>query len=218
MAFTAKPNPFSSIVWVDRSLEFGTSSDPFSRIFSIDEGIVQSMMMEGEPWEDYHHCSHIPDHIEDYSSKLNHPSVVDFLSNYVFIYILDSEQNLSNIEGTISINISTKPNVVENIHVGKSRSPLELDIYHALFREFRDIFSWSYEEMPVIDSSIVEHEIKMYLNVKPVRQCLHPIHPKKAAAIKIEVEKILHAGFIYPVPLTDWVSNIVLVMKKQGTI
>eukprot|EP00253_Pinus_taeda_P020385 PITA_20385 len=72
--------------------------------------------------------------------------------------------------------------------------------------------------MPGIDSSIVEHEIKMYPDVKPVRQWLQQVHPKKATAIKAEVEKLLHAGFIYSVPLTDWVSNIVLVMKKQGTI
>jgi hypothetical protein len=37
-------------------------------------------------------------------------------------------------------------------------------------------------------------------------------------AIKAEVEKLLKYGFIYPVPLTEWVSNIVLVTKKQGTI
>jgi len=72
--------------------------------------------------------------------------------------------------------------------------------------------------MPGIDSRIVEHEIKMYPDVKPVRQRLRPIHPKKVAAIKEEVEKLLHVGFIYPVPLTDWVSNIVPVMKKKGTI
>ena len=72
--------------------------------------------------------------------------------------------------------------------------------------------------MPGIDSSIVEHEIKMYPDVKPVRQRLRQVHPKKVATIKTEVEKLLHVGFIYPVPLTDWVSNIVPVMKKQGTI
>jgi hypothetical protein len=32
------------------------------------------------------------------------------------------------------------------------------------------------------------------------------------------VEKILEVGFIYPVPLTEWVSNPVHVNKKQGTI
>ena len=80
------------------------------------------------------------------------------------------------------------------------------------------MFAWSYEEMPGIDPSIVVHEIKTYPDAKPVWQCLRQIHPRKAAAIKAEVEKLLKAGFIYPIPLTDSVSNIVLVNKKQGTI
>ena len=44
------------------------------------------------------------------------------------------------------------------------------------------------------------------------------MQPKKVVAIKAEVEKLLHAGFVYPIPQTDWVLNIVHVMKKQGTI
>jgi hypothetical protein len=32
------------------------------------------------------------------------------------------------------------------------------------------------------------------------------------------VEKLLNADFIYPVPLSEWVSKPVLVNKKQGTI
>jgi len=47
---------------------------------------------------------------------------------------------------------------------------------------------------------------------------LQPVHPHKTATIKTEVEKLLYAGFIYPVPLTKWVSNVVPVDKKQGTI
>ena len=111
MASAANPNPLSPIVWVDRSLEYGTSLDPFSHLHSTDEGIIQSMMIGEEPWEDYHHRSHLPNDIDDYSNELNHPSVVDFLSNFVFINTVDSEKNLSNIEETISINISTKPNI-----------------------------------------------------------------------------------------------------------
>ena len=122
---------------------------------------------------------------------------------------------MSNIEENISIDISTKPGVVENIHVGVSCSSSELKTYRSLFREFCDVFSWSYEEMPGIDTSIVEHTINMYLDDKSVRQHLHPIHPKKVISIKAEVEKILHVGFIYPVPLTQWVSNIFPVMKKK---
>ena len=58
----------------------------------------------------------------------------------------------------------------------------------------------------------------MYENAKPVRQRLRSVNPRKEAAIKEEVEKLLKAGFIYPVPLTDWVSNLVPLDKKQGTI
>eukprot|EP00253_Pinus_taeda_P023938 PITA_23938 len=76
--------------------------------------------------------------------------------------------------------------------------------------------SWSYEDMPGIDPSIVVHEIPTYLGAKPVRQRLRPVHPRKAATIKTKVEKLLKGSFIHPIPLTDWVSNIVPVNKKQA--
>ena len=72
--------------------------------------------------------------------------------------------------------------------------------------------------MPGIDPRIVEHEINTYLNVKLVRQHLHAMNPRKALAIKPEIEKLLKANFTYPVPLMEWVSNPVLVDKKQGAI
>lgn len=68
--------------------------------------------------------------------------------------------------------------------------------------------------MPDIDPWIVVHKIKTYIGAKPVRKKLRQIHPKKAVAIKAEVEKLLRAGFIYPIPLTEWVSNIMPVTKK----
>jgi hypothetical protein len=68
--------------------------------------------------------------------------------------------------------------------------------------------------MPGIDLKIVEHEITTYLDAKPVRKKLCPVHPRKAVAIKVEVEKLLKVGFIYPIDLTQWVSNLVMVNKK----
>ena len=70
-----------------------------------------------------------------------------------------AEGNMENISATIPINISANPNVVENVHIGANCSLEEIVIYTALFKEFSDVFSWSYEEMPSIDPSIIEHEI-----------------------------------------------------------
>ena len=72
--------------------------------------------------------------------------------------------------------------------------------------------------MPGIDPSIVFHEIETYRTTKPVKKKLRQVHPRKATAIKAEIEKLLKARFIYPVPLTECVSSVVLVNKKQGTI
>ena len=69
-----------------------------------------------------------------------------------------------------------------------------------------------------INPLIVEHEIKTYPNTNPIRQRLRVVNSRKAPAIKEEIEKLLKSSFIYPVPLTQWVSNPVLVDKKQGAI
>jgi hypothetical protein len=80
-----------------------------------------------------------------------------------------AEGNMSNISKTIPINISKTPGKIENVLIGADCSPDEIKLYTALFKEFRDVFAWSYEEMPGIDPRIVEHEIKTYPDARPVR-------------------------------------------------
>ena len=53
--------------------------------------------------------------------------------------------------------------------IGVDCSPLDIDIYTTLFKEYHGIVAWSYEEMPIIDPWIIEHEIKTYPNVKLIR-------------------------------------------------
>ena len=54
--------------------------------------------------------------------------------------------------------------------------------------------------------------------MKPVRQRLHAVNPRKEPTIKAKIEKLLKAGFIYLIPLMEWVSNPIPVDKKKGTI
>ena len=121
---------------------------------------------------------------------------------------------MANISPTIKINISTNPEIVEEIMLGASCSLEEVTAYKALLQEFRDIFAWSYREILILDPSIMEHHINTWLDVAPVRQKQWPIHPSKAVAVKDEIEKLRTSGFIYPIAYTTWVSNLVLVNKK----
>ena len=71
--------------------------------------------------------------------------------------------------------------------------------------------------MPGIDPRIVEHEINTYPNAKHVRKCLRVVNPRKTPAIKAEIEKLLKDSFIYLVPLTKGISNLVLVDQEVGS-
>jgi len=164
---------------------------------------MMRLITDNALWDDHHHHSSLLDSIEDDLSDVYLPNIVKSFTSFVSIYEFDSKKNLSNIEETIPLDISVKPVIAENIYIGASFSPSDIETYKTLFQEFCDVFSWTYEEIIRIDPNIVVHEIKMYPDVKPVWQCLPPVHPKKAALIKSEVEKFLYASFIYLVPLTD---------------
>ena len=107
-----------------------------------------------------------------------------------------ADGNMANISSTISINISRNPGTIETFYIGVECSHAEIVEYTELFKEFHDVFAWSNDEMPGIDPRIVEHEIKTYPNAKPVWQRLHAMNPRKAPTIKVEIEKLLKAGFL----------------------
>jgi hypothetical protein len=83
-------------------------------------------------------------------------------------HIIYVEVNTASISPTIMIYISRTPGNIENVHIGVDCSLEEILIYIELFNEFRDVFSWSYEEMPRIDPHIFEHDIRMYPDAKLV--------------------------------------------------
>jgi hypothetical protein len=154
-----------------------TSPDPFCVIFPTDEMIMSVMSMEDTPWDNGHHRSILflkRDTIESYQWILTLLTVVviSFVpeSTHDVLY----EGNLCNISPTVSLDISIKPRVMENVHIVASCFTDEVCTYKAPFQEFCDVFAWNYEEMPGIDPDIVVHEIKTYPDAKPVRQRLHP--------------------------------------------
>ena len=67
-----------------------------------------------------------------------------------------------------------------------------------------------------LDPNLVAHALNVEPGVKPVIQPIRTFHPDIKAQIIKEIQKLLAAGFIRPIEHLNWLSNIVLVKKKNG--
>lgn len=65
-----------------------------------------------------------------------------------------------------------------------------------LLKEFRDVFAWSYSDMPDLDTDIVQHKLPLKLECPPVRQKLRRMKPEMSLKIKDEVKRQFDAGFL----------------------
>jgi hypothetical protein len=146
--------------------------DPFRVIFPTDEMIMS--VLDDTPWDDGNHRSILfleQQTLENYQRTFDTFNCCCCIPPFPgSIRDVFAEGNLSNISPTIPIDISVKPGIIENVHIGASCSPRRNHVtYTSLFKEFRDIFAWSYEEMSGIDPcNHVVHEIKTYPGAKPV--------------------------------------------------
>lgn len=62
---------------------------------------------------------------------------------------------------------------------------------------------------------MIEHVLKLNLDIKPVRQQLCTMFEERKQAAKAEVQKLLDAGVIHEVQFSEWLANIVMVPKKN---
>ena len=72
--------------------------------------------------------------------------------------------------------------------------------------------------MPRLDPGFVAHTLNVDPEAKPVAQPARIFHTEIEGQIVKEVQKLLAAGFIKPIQLPRWLSNIVPVKKKNGQI
>ena len=87
-----------------------------------------------------------------------------------------------------------------------------------LLREFKDIFAWSYQDMPGLNTDIVVHRLPIRQDCKLVQQKLRRMRLNIMLKIRDEVKKQFDVGFLQEVKYSEWVANIVLVPKKDGKV
>ncbi|KAA3456047.1 RNA-directed DNA polymerase (Reverse transcriptase), Ribonuclease H [Gossypium australe] len=87
-----------------------------------------------------------------------------------------------------------------------------------LLREFKDVFAWSYQDMPGLSSDIVVHRFPIREECMPFQQKLRRMMPDVVLKIKEKVQKQFDAGFLQVVKYLEWVANIVPVPKKDRKV
>jgi hypothetical protein len=105
---------------------------------------MEMVRIEEVSWDDnHHHSSFLPslDDIEEDISSIFPSDTIDSPQSPIITQDTISEGNLGNISFTITIKISIKEGIVENIQLGANYSSKEVETYIALFKEFRNIFA-----------------------------------------------------------------------------
>ena len=121
------------------------------------------------------------------------------------------------IEPKKLVNLNTKE-APQIVHLAQSLSKEETKAYIQFLQRKKINFAWTYLDMPGLDTNLIMHHLSIALGVKPVKQKLRKMHPHIALLVKVELEKLLRAGFIRAIDYAEWISNIVPVSKHDGSI
>jgi hypothetical protein len=125
--------------------------------------------------------------------------------------------------------LQPQPEEVEDYDIGTKEDPRIVKIskylppeakskYKDLPGRYKDVFTWSYEELRTYDTTVIENKITLKLGVKPFRQKLRQIIPILLPVVEREVKNLLNEKIIVPLRYSDRVENLVPVRKKSGEI
>ncbi|RVW53223.1 hypothetical protein CK203_115593 [Vitis vinifera] len=101
------------------------------------------------------------------------------------------------------------------LRIGLDLSTDERDNLIQLLRLYLDVFAWSYEDMPGLDSSIVHHRLPLLPHARSVKQKLRQLHHHWSLQVKKEIQKQLSVGFLLVIEYPEWLANVVPIPKKR---
>ena len=104
------------------------------------------------------------------------------------------------------------------IKLSKTLTPENKERYIRLIKEFSDVFAWSYEDLKVYDTRIIQHTIPIKEDHKPFKQNIRRINPLLLPLIEKEVKKLFDAKIIVSLRFFKLLANLVPVRKKNGEI
>jgi hypothetical protein len=100
--------------------------------------------------------------------------------------------------------------------VGSKLSPLDKEELLQTLIDNRDVFAWSIYDAPGVSPNLACHSLNIGPEHRPVVQKRRKLAPKRAIIVLEEVERLLASRAIREVQYPCWLSNTVVVKKKNG--
>ncbi|MCO5595237.1 hypothetical protein L7F22_049276 [Adiantum nelumboides] len=127
----------------------------------------------------------------------------------------DTTDPYEQIEGLMQpkVQLNVKDELIQKM-LSPNLTSHEKGVYLHMLQQFPNLFITSYEEIKGFKGEEINIPIKE--GAQPVRQNLRRMEQVQLNALKEEVDRLLKAGFIYPVSTADWVSPVVVTPKKDG--
>jgi hypothetical protein len=85
----------------------------------------------------------------------------------------------------------------QTIKLGKKCSCEERQTFIKLFKEYKNIFSWTYDDLKAYDTNIIQRVIPMKTQNQPFQQKLRKMYPSLEPQVKVELNKLLAARIIF---------------------
>jgi len=85
-----------------------------------------------------------------------------------------------------------------------------------VLEKHRAAFGYSLQDLKGISPVLCTHRIPTNTEITPLREPQRRLQNTMREVVKKEVLKLLHAGIIYPIPHSEWVSPVQVVPKKRG--
>jgi len=85
------------------------------------------------------------------------------------------------------------------IYISASLAPEEEKQYFDLLSEYKDVFAWSYREIPGLNLRVAIHRLSIKKGVSPKKQPQRHFRPELVPEIEKKANELIEAGFIQEV-------------------
>jgi hypothetical protein len=132
------------------------------------------------------------------------------------VHTFSNEKPIKNGEPTMKTSKLGDETNPTNIFVGDDWNPVLKAATLKIFMEYKDVFGWTYKDLKGVSPELYVYYIPLIQGVT-IRERPYRMNKNYAARATDKIKQMLDAGIIFRVQTSEWISPIVISLKKDTT-